>query len=81
MDTEIECLKLADNLRKNNKNVLVELNGRKVKKCFEYANRENIRYVIVVGSNEIESNTYTIKDMFNGEQYNMSYEELLNFLR
>ena len=81
MDTEIECLKLADGLRKNNKNVLVELNKRKVKKCFEYANRENIRYVIVVGSNEIESNTYTIKDMFSGEQYNMSYEELLNFLR
>ena len=80
METEIECIKLADNLRRNNINVLVELNKRKVKKCFEYANRENIKYVIVVGSNEIESNTYTLKDMYDGSQYNMSEEELLKFL-
>ena len=81
MDTEIECIKLADNLRKNNINVLVELNKRKVKKCFEYANKENIKYVIVVGSNEIESNTYRIKNMLDGTQYDMNEEELLNFLK
>lgn len=81
MDTEIECIKLADNLRRNNINVLVELNKRKVKKCFEYANKENIKYVIVVGSNEVASNTYTVKDMTEGKQYNMSEEELLKFLR
>jgi len=81
MDTEIECLSLAETLRKNNINVLVELNKRKIKKCFEYANKENIKYVIVVGSNEIESNCYTIKDMDSGEQYTMNEEELLNFLK
>ena len=81
MDTEVECLKLADKLRKNNINVLVELNKRKVKKCFEYANKENIKYVIVVGSNEIENNTYTIKNMIDGTQSSMNEEELLNFLK
>ncbi|MBQ2873471.1 MAG: histidine--tRNA ligase [Bacilli bacterium] len=81
MDTETECLNLADKLRKNNLNVLVELNKRKVKKCFEFANKENIKYVIVVGSNEIENNSYTIKDMTEGMQYTMTEEELLNFLK
>ena len=81
MDTELECLSLAETLRKNNINVLVELNKRKVKKCFEYANKENIKYVIVIGSNEIESKNYTIKDMNSGEQYTMTEEELLNFLK
>ena len=81
MGTEVECIAFADKLRKNNVNVLVELNKRKVKKCFEYANRENIKYVIVVGSNEIESNTYTVKDMETGEQYNMNEEELFKFLK
>ena len=42
---------------------------------------ENIKFVIVVGSNEIESNTYTIKNMLDGTQSNMSEEELLNFLK
>ena len=81
METETECLKLAQTLRNNNINVLVELNKRKVKKCFEYANKENIKYVIVIGSNEIESKCYTIKDMTTGEQYNMNEEELLDFLK
>ena len=81
MDTETECLSLAETLRKNNINVLVELNKRKIKKCFEYANKENIKYVIVVGSNEIESNNYTVKDMTSGNQYTMNEEELLNFLK
>lgn len=81
MDTETECLKLAQTLRNNNINVLVELNKRKVKKCFEYANKENIKYVIVIGSNELESKCYTIKDMVTGEQYNMNEEELLDFLK
>ena len=81
MDTTLECLSLAEKLRKNNINVLVELNQRKVKKCFEYANKENIKYVIVVGSNEIESKTYSVKDMIEGTQYNMNEEELLKFLK
>ena len=81
MDTEIECIKLADKLRRNNINVLVELNKRKVKKCFEYANKENIKYVIVVGSNEIENNTYTIKNMEDGTQESMNEEELLQILK
>ena len=81
MDTELECIKLADSLRKNNINVLVELNKRKVKKCFEYANKENIKYVIVVGSNEIENSTYTIKNMIDGTQQSMNEKELLQFLK
>ena len=81
METELKCLQLAESLRQNNINVLVELNKRKVKKCFEYANKENIKYVIIVGSNEIESNCYSIKDMTTGEQYNMNAEELLDFLK
>lgn len=81
MDTELECIRLAETLRRRNINVLVELNKRKVKKCFEYANKENIKYVIVIGSNEIESNCYTVKNMISGEQYNMKEEELLEFLK
>ena len=81
MDTEIECIKLADKLRKNNINVLIELNKRKVKKCFEYADKENIKYVIIVGSNEIENNNYTIKNMIDGTQQSVSEEELLKFFK
>ena len=35
---------------------------KKIGKCFEYADRENIRYVMIVGSDEVNSNNYKIKD-------------------
>ena len=81
LDTETECIQLADKLRRNNINVLVELNKRKVKKSFEYADKENIQHVIVVGSNEIESDTYTIKNMADGAQQSLTEEELLQFFK
>ena len=36
---------------------------QKGKKAFEYANKQNIKYVMVVGDNEIESGNYSITDM------------------
>ena len=80
LDTNVETLKLANTLRQNNINVLIEMNKKKVGKCFEYAERENIKYVMIIGDNEIESNNYKIKDMIKKEEYTLSYEELIKFL-
>lgn len=80
MGTEVESLMLARNLRQNNINVIVEMNNRKLKKCFEYASKENIKYVIVVGSDEIQENMYTIKDMTTSEQLKLPYNELKNYI-
>ena len=80
LDTNVETLELANTLRQNGVNVLIEMNKKKVGKCFEYAERENIKYVMIIGENEINSNTYKIKDMIKKEEYTLSYEELIKFL-
>lgn len=80
MGTEVESLMLARNLRQNSINVIVEMNNRKLKKCFEYASKENIKYVIVVGSDEIQENMYTIKDMTTTEQLKLPYNELKDYI-
>ena len=80
MGTEVESLMLARNLRQNNINVIVEMNNRKLKKCFEYASKRNIKYVIVVGSDEIQENMYTIKDMTTSEQLKLPYNELKDYI-
>lgn len=80
MGTEVESLMLARNLRQNNINVIVEMNNRKLKKCFEYASKENIKYVIVVGSDEIQENMYTIKDMTTSEQLKLPYNKLKDYI-
>ena len=45
LDTNIEVLKLASLFRSNGHKVLIEMNKKKIGKCFEYAERENIKYV------------------------------------
>lgn len=77
MDTEIECLSLAQKLRNKNKKVLIEMNKRKIKKSFDYANKENIPYVIVVGENEIKENKITIKNMKESSQEMIDIDEFV----
>lgn len=77
MDTEIECLSLAQKLRNKNKKVLIEMKKRKIKKSFDYANKENIPYVIVVGENEIKENKITIKNMKESSQEMIDIDEFV----
>ena len=81
MGTEIECLKLANILRENGIKTIIEMKNKKVKKSFEYANKANIKYVIVVGSNEIESGKFSLKNMQSGNQETLSLEEIINILK
>ena len=39
------------------------MNKRKIKKCFEWANKQNIPYVIVIGEDEIKTNHLMVKNM------------------
>lgn len=80
MNTEIECMQLAESLRKVGARVVVELSGRRVKKAFDYANKLGIKYVMVVGEDELSSGLYSIKDMEKGEQENLKLEEILQKL-
>ena len=81
MGTEIECLSLANKLREVGAKTVVELSGRKVKKSFDYANKLGIKYVMVVGENETQSQTYSIKDMDKGEQVSLPLDKVLELLK
>lgn len=67
LNTEKEALRLAWQLRQQGNRVDVELSGKKLRKAMEKANRENIRKVIILGENEIQSGRYELKDMQTGE--------------
>ncbi|WP_242091531.1 histidine--tRNA ligase [Aestuariivivens sediminicola] len=53
----------------------------KMKKQMTYANKRQIPYVVIVGSEEMESETYTLKDMISGEQSKLSLEELISRIK
>ena len=80
LDTNVEVLKLANKFRDNNYKVLIEMNKKKIGKCFEYAERNNIKYVMIVGLDEVNSGIYKIKDMEKKEEYSYNIDELINYL-
>ena len=52
----------------------------KMKKQMEYANRRGIPYVVIIGSQELESGAATVKDMRSGEQRQVPFGELTRTL-
>ena len=81
MDTEVECMSIATTLRDNGIKVMVEMNKRKLKKSFEFANKTSIKYVIVVGENEIKESKYTLKNMLDGIQELLNIEDIINVIK
>jgi histidyl-tRNA synthetase len=49
----------------------------KMKKQMNYANKRKIEFVVLVGSQEIENNQFTLKNMISGEQYSLNINELI----
>lgn len=52
----------------------------KMKKQMGYADKRSMPFVVLAGDKEIASETYTLKNMIDGEQETLSFEELLNKL-
>ena len=71
------CMKALVKLRENNIKSELYPDSLKMKKQMNYANRREIPFVVIVGSTEIEKNTYTVKIMQTGQQQECSLEELL----
>ena len=75
MGVDMEALSLADTLRSYGYNVDVEMKGRKLKKSLDFANRENIPYVIIVGEDEVKSGKVTVKDMINQNNFEIDLKK------
>lgn len=52
----------------------------KVAKKFNYANKLGIPYVIVIGSEEMETGLLTLKDMIKGEQKKLSIDDIISMI-
>lgn len=63
MGTEIECLKIAQTMRKAGYKVEVEMKNRKMKKALDYANNEHIPYVFILGEDELANNCVSVRNM------------------
>jgi histidyl-tRNA synthetase len=49
----------------------------KMQKQMKYANDRNIPYVIIIGSDELQENLFTLKNMVSGHQEKLRFEDIL----
>ena len=76
MSTEIESLTLANKIRDLGYKVELDFEKRKLKKSLDYANKQNIPYVIIIGEDEISSKIIKIKDMRKKEEYQINLKNI-----
>lgn len=71
------ALKIANELRKNEVKVDIEMNNLKLKKALSIVNEKKVPIVIIIGENEIKENKIIIKDMRNNFQM---LEDMNNYI-
>lgn len=78
---ETFALPLLQQLRNHNINAELYPAGAKIKKQFDYANNKNIPYVIVIGSDEVQTGQLTFKDMQTGDQQKLDSMAIMERLK
>lgn len=79
LDTELECLKIANKLRSMGYNIEIDSSKRKLKKALTYADKNNINNVLILGSDEVNNKEFVIKNLVTKENIKVSYDDELNF--
>ncbi len=77
---EAYCLPVVAKLRKNNVNAEIFPENGKMKKQMTYANNKNIPFVVLAGETEMAEGKFTLKNMEDGSQQNVTTEELIKIL-
>ena len=73
-----DSLKISSILRNNNISTDLYPDNPKLKKQLQYANNNDIPYVIIIGEDEVTSKLFTLKDMETGNQEKLGIDEIIS---
>lgn len=72
---------IAQTLRENRISTIIDYNEKGLSKNLEYASKQSIPYVIIIGEQEIKQNKVTLRNMNTGEQKTLSMEQVIQQLQ
>lgn len=76
-----KAIEIGNVLREVDIYTQIYLESGKIGKKFNYGDKLNVPYAIVVGEEEVKNNSYSLRNMETGEQENLSIEEIANLLK
>jgi len=79
-DLREESFEIGQILRNNGISTEIDLSRKKFKKLLNTANKLNAKYVILVGKNDLEKNSVTIKDMASGNQELVVIDDIIEYI-
>jgi histidyl-tRNA synthetase len=73
-----EAARLARELRRSNKDLVVELGDEtfRLKKSFEAAEKAGAKYILILGENEVKADAFALKNLATGEQVSVPRTDL-----
>ncbi len=80
-EDRMEAFAVAKELRENGIPVILDPKIRNIKTSLSWANKAQIKKVIIIGERERERGTIIFKDMISGEQKELKRKEILNWLQ
>ncbi|MDU4671084.1 MAG: histidine--tRNA ligase [Finegoldia magna] len=78
---EKNAVKLMNDLRSSSVRCMSYLEDDKLKKKFNYANKLSVKYVIIIGQDEVEQNKFTLRNMENGNQELLELNQIIEKLK
>ncbi len=71
----------AQTLRAEGLSVALDLKGRSLKAQMKEANRQDAPYTLIIGGNELDAGSAQVKEMKTGEQVEVAFDELADYLK
>ena len=78
---EKNAVKLMNDLRSSSVRCMSYLEDDKLKKKFNYADKLSVKYVIIIGQDEVEQNKFTLRNMENGNQELLELNQIIEKLK
>ena len=74
------CLNAIRMLREKGISAELYPDSTKLKKQFDYANKRNIKFVVIAGESELQNRQFSVKDMVSGEQETITFANLTDYI-
>ncbi len=80
-DSYDRCIEIASEMRAKGLNVQINIEEQKLGKKFKYADNLNVKYVAIIGEDEIKNNVVTLKNMITGEQETVQLSKAIEIIK
>ena len=77
---KLKAVEFASSFRARGISADIDYAGRKMKAQMKAANRLEAKYVMVLGSSELEEQAVNIKNMETGDQEKVPFHDVVNYL-